>query len=166
MSIESISQKFVRHSDASDMMISLVEWEAVLSEVEALRAENAELKAERIEIKHAVMFSPSSANWSEELKRMLGSDARKGIDAIENSHRDSIPRIKAEAIREAFADPDHTVSKDEADDLGRVLLAICKEPLREARTAVDTLTPQVRTSLIRLYFRLLQRAEEERGQRH
>jgi len=74
--------------------------------------------------------------------------------------------FEAEAIREAFADPDHTVSKDEADDLGRVLLAICKEPLREARTAVDTLTPQVRTSLIRLYFRLLQRAEEERGQRH
>lgn len=74
--------------------------------------------------------------------------------------------FEAEAIREAFANPDHVVSKDEADELGRVLLAICKEPLAEARTAVDGLTPQVRTSLIRLYFRLLQRAEEERGQKH
>lgn len=72
----------------------------------------------------------------------------------------------AEEIREAFSVPDRTVSKDEADELGRVLLAICKEPLGAARSAVDGLAPQVRTSLIRLYFRLLQRAEEERGLRH
>lgn len=72
----------------------------------------------------------------------------------------------AEAIREAFATPDRAVSREEADDLGRVLLAICKEPLPEARHAVDTLSDSARTSLIRLYFRLLQRAEEERGLKH
>ena len=74
--------------------------------------------------------------------------------------------FEAEAIREAFAQPDRALSTEDADEVGRVLLAICKEPLPVARHAVDGLEAQARVSLIRLYFRLLQRAEEERGLRH
>jgi hypothetical protein len=74
--------------------------------------------------------------------------------------------FEAEAIREAFAQPDHVLSTRDADEVGRVLLAICREPLPVARHAVDGLDASARVSLIRLYFRLLQRAEEERGLRH
>ena len=71
-----------------------------------------------------------------------------------------------EAIREAFALPDGAMSAEDADDVGRALLAICREPLPFARQTVDGLSPSARTSLIRLYFRLLERAEEGCGRRH
>lgn len=71
-----------------------------------------------------------------------------------------------EAIREAFALPDRAVSSEDADDVGKALLTICREPLHFARRAVEELRPSARISLIRLYFRLLERAEEGRGLRH
>jgi hypothetical protein len=71
-----------------------------------------------------------------------------------------------ESIHAAFAAPERALSRDDADEVGRALLAICREPLPAARRAVDGLDPSARTSLIRLYFRLLLRAEEERGRRH
>lgn len=74
--------------------------------------------------------------------------------------------FEEEAIREAFAGPDRAVSREDADEVGRALLAICREPLPSARHAVDGLSESARISLIRLYFRLLERAEEESGHRH
>ena len=50
--------------------------------------------------------------------------------------------------------------------VGHALLTICKEPLPVARTTVAGLTDTARCSLIRLYFRLLDRAEEERSAVH
>lgn len=76
-------------------------YDQIVAERDHLRERVAELEAERREIKHAVKFAPSSAHWSEELKRLLGADARSGIDALERNHRDSIQHIKAQAIREA-----------------------------------------------------------------
>jgi hypothetical protein len=74
------------------------------------------------------------------------------------------PLFEAAAIREAFEAPDADapVDREDADDVGQALLAICREPPAVARGAVDTLTPRARTSLIRLYFRLLDRAYDEK----
>lgn len=70
------------------------------------------------------------------------------------------------AILAAFARPDAPVAAEEADAVGHALLAICKEPLPVARAAVQALPEPARLSLIRLYFRLLDRANEERPLRH
>ncbi len=71
-----------------------------------------------------------------------------------------------EAIRRAFDGPDRAVSREDADDVGRALLAICRDPVDVARGAVDLLAPSAHLALIRLYFRLLDRAQEGRPVRH
>ena len=70
------------------------------------------------------------------------------------------------AILAAFAAPDAPVAREDADAVGHALLTICKEPLAVARAAVQTLPESARVSLIRLYFRLLHRANEELPLRH
>ena len=72
----------------------------------------------------------------------------------------------ADQIREAFALPDRAVQREDADEIGQVLLSICRDPLGVARVAVNGLAPDARLALIRLYFRLLDRAEQERGLTH
>jgi len=74
------------------------------------------------------------------------------------------PLFDADAIREAFDGPDSDapVAREEAHEVGQALLAICREPPRVARGTIATLTPGARTSLIRLYFRLLDRAHTEK----
>ncbi len=72
------------------------------------------------------------------------------------------PLFEREAIMAAFELPDAPVAREDADEVGQVLLTICKEPLPVARGAVATLSAPARLALIRLYFRLLARAEEER----
>jgi DNA-directed RNA polymerase specialized sigma24 family protein len=66
-----------------------------------------------------------------------------------------------EAIRAAFEAPDEVVTPDEANLVGEALLVICREPLDTARASIDALPPDARTALIRLYFRLLDRAGGE-----
>jgi hypothetical protein len=70
------------------------------------------------------------------------------------------------AILEAFAAPDAPVAREDADAVGQALLTICKEPVGAARAAVSALSGSARLSLIRLYFRLLDRAQEEQPARH
>ena len=70
------------------------------------------------------------------------------------------------AILAAFEAPDAPVAREDANAVGHALLAICKEPLHVARAAVATLPESARVSLIRLYFRLLHRANEDRPLRH
>lgn len=70
------------------------------------------------------------------------------------------------AILAAFEAPDAPVAPEDANAVGQALLTICREPLRAARAAVDTLPERARVSLIRLYFRLLDRANEEQPLRH
>jgi hypothetical protein len=72
------------------------------------------------------------------------------------------PLFERDAIHAAFAGPDLPVAREDANEVGQALLTICKEPLDVARGAVAMLSDPARLSLIRLYFRLLDRAEEER----
>jgi hypothetical protein len=74
------------------------------------------------------------------------------------------PLFDASAIREAFdaPDADAPVAREDASEVGQALLTICRDSPRAARGAVETLTPAARTSLIRLYFRLLDRAHVEK----
>ncbi len=76
------------------------------------------------------------------------------------------PLFDRDAILLAFEDPDLPVSREDANEVGQALLAICREPVEVARGTVDTLSSSARLSLIRLYFRLLDRAQEERPSRH
>src|SRR5690349_21226366 len=69
-------------------------------------------------------------------------------------------------IRAAFAAPDEQVSRDQANAIGDALLTICKEPLNSARGTVDALPEKARVALIRLWFRLLDRAGAEAQPRH
>lgn len=70
------------------------------------------------------------------------------------------------AIRAAFEGPDAPVLRDDANAVGGALLAICRDPLPVARAAVASLPESARVSLIRLYFRLLDRANEAQPLRH
>jgi hypothetical protein len=70
------------------------------------------------------------------------------------------------AILEAFAAPDLPVAREDSDAVGQALLAICKEPLAVARETIASLPDSARLSLVRLYFRLLDRAQEETPLRH
>lgn len=85
---------------------------------------------------------------------------------IQEGLRGHHPLFDAEHIREAFAVDDRAVAPEDSDEIGEVLLSICRDPLDVARIAVDALAPEVRLALIRLYFRLLDRAEQERGLKH
>lgn len=76
------------------------------------------------------------------------------------------PLFERDAILAAFELPDAPVAREDANEVGHALLTICKEPLPVARSAVAGLTDSARFSLIRLYFRLLDRAEEERAAVH
>jgi hypothetical protein len=85
---------------------------------------------------------------------------------IEEGLRGHHPLFEPGEIREAFAIEDRPVTRGEADAVGAALLAICESPLDAARFVVDGLALGARLALIRLYFRLLDRAQEDRGGRH
>jgi hypothetical protein len=72
------------------------------------------------------------------------------------------PLFDREAILAAFQTPDAPMAREDANEVGQVLVTICKEPLEVARLAIAALSHSARLSLVRLYFRLLDRAEEER----
>ncbi|HEX9243736.1 MAG TPA: hypothetical protein VF875_14925 [Anaeromyxobacter sp.] len=73
------------------------------------------------------------------------------------------PLFERDSILAAFALPDAPVAREDANEVGHALLAICRDPLRVARGTIAQLSDSARISLIRLYFRLLDRAEEERA---
>jgi DNA-directed RNA polymerase specialized sigma24 family protein len=76
------------------------------------------------------------------------------------------PLFEPDEIRAAFQVPDKPLDALAADQVGQALLAIAREPAHAARGAIDALSPRSRTALIRVYFRLLDRAEEERQLSH
>jgi hypothetical protein len=76
------------------------------------------------------------------------------------------PLFEADDIRAAFSVPDKPLDALAADQVGQALLAIAREPAHAARGAIDALSPRSKTALIRVYFRLLDRAEEERQLSH
>ncbi len=76
------------------------------------------------------------------------------------------PLFDRAAILEAFDAPDAPMAREDANAVGRALVTICKEPLEVARAEVAALPGSARLSLVRLYFRLLDRAQEEQPLRH
>lgn len=70
------------------------------------------------------------------------------------------------AILAAFRTPDAPVLPEDAPAVGQALLAMCRDPLPMARSVVDALPESALSSLIRLYFQLLERAGEEQPLRH
>lgn len=76
------------------------------------------------------------------------------------------PLFEPEEIRAAFQVPDRPLNALDADEVGQVLLAIAREPAHAARGVIDALSPPSRVALIRVYFRLLERAEQERRLSH
>lgn len=76
------------------------------------------------------------------------------------------PLFERDAILAALAEPDLPVTRADANAVGQALLAICRDPPEVARGAVASLAGTARLALIRLYFRLLDRAQEEQPLRH
>ena len=76
------------------------------------------------------------------------------------------PLFDRDAILRAFEEPDRPVSREDANEVGQALLAMCRDPGDVARGTVATLRPEAHLALIRLYFRLLDRAQEEQPSRH
>lgn len=76
------------------------------------------------------------------------------------------PLFERDAILAALEMPDAPVAREDATAVGQALLAICREPPAVARGVVAALPRSAHRALIRLYFRLLDRAQEERPQRH
>ena len=84
------------------------------------------------------------------------------IEGLRGHH----PLFEPDEIRAAFAVPDRPLTATDADEVGQALLAMAREPAHAARGAIDALPPKSRIALIRVYFRLLERAEEERRLSH
>ncbi len=76
------------------------------------------------------------------------------------------PLFDRDAIMAAFAMPDSPVAREDADAVGQALLAICRERPDVARGALAALPLSAHKALIRLYFRLLDRVQEEQPLRH
>jgi hypothetical protein len=96
----------------------------------------------------------------EKIATLAPGRLNKLLDHGLNGHH---PLFSADEIRVAFEAPDSPVSIEDANEVGAALLTMCREPVPVARGTVDTMTPRARISLIRLYFRLLDRAHEERA---
>ncbi|HET6414306.1 MAG TPA: hypothetical protein VFG53_19810 [Anaeromyxobacter sp.] len=84
------------------------------------------------------------------------------IEGLRGHH----PLFDPDEIRAAFSVPDRPLNATDADEVGQALLAIAREPAHAARGAIDALSLPSRTALIRVYFRLLDRAAEERRLSH
>jgi hypothetical protein len=76
------------------------------------------------------------------------------------------PLFERAEILAAFDEPDAPIAREDANDIGQVLLTICKDSVEASRSALATLPAAPRLALIRLYFRLLDRAQEEQPLRH
>jgi hypothetical protein len=76
------------------------------------------------------------------------------------------PLFERDAIVAALATPDVPVAREDAPAVGQALLAICRDSPAVARGVVAALPGSAHTALIRLYFRLLDRAQEEQPLRH
>jgi len=87
-------------------------------------------------------------------------------DLLVQGLRGHHPLFDRDAILSALEEPDLPLTREDAGAVGQALLAICRDPPDVARGALATLGDSARLSLIRLYFRLLDRAQEELPLRH
>ena len=84
-----------------------------LRRLAAVEAENDDLLENG---KQAVRWAPSSAHWSNELKRLFGEDAREGINVLESRLRDT--QTERDALRELLREALESLTcGDTGDDL-------------------------------------------------
>ncbi len=76
------------------------------------------------------------------------------------------PLFDRDDIVAAFAEPDAPVAREDASAVGLALLAICRDPPAVARGVVRALPDSAHVALVRLYFRLLDHAQEQQPLRH
>ncbi len=76
------------------------------------------------------------------------------------------PFFEREAILAAFETPDAPVAREDASAVGHALIAMSREPVDVARQAVEALSGSARLALVRIYFRLLERAQSAQPLRH
>jgi hypothetical protein len=85
---------------------------------------------------------------------------------LRQSLRGHHPLFEPEQIRDAFDGPDVPMGVPEARAVEAALLAMAREPLAAARARIAGLDARSRRALVRLWFRLLDRAAEERPSVH
>ncbi len=98
-------------------------------------------------------------------KLSLQAPGRLSVILIEGL-RGHHPLFEPDEIRAAFESPDRPLDAVAADQVGQALLAMAREPAHAARGTIDSLSLSSRSALIRVYFRLLERAAEERKSAH
>lgn len=98
-------------------------------------------------------------------KLSLQAPGRLSVILVEGL-RGHHPLFEPDEIRAAFELPDRPLDAVSADEVGQALLAIAREPAHAARGTIDALSFPSRSALIRVYFRLLERAAEERRSAH
>lgn len=84
------------------------------------------------------------------------------IEGLRGHH----PLFERDAIFAALAAPDAPVAREDAPAVGQALLAICRDSPAVTRGVIAALPGSAYSALIRLYFRLLDRAQEEQPLRH
>jgi hypothetical protein len=77
------------------------------------------------------------------------------------------PLFDLEDIRAALAaEPLRALDPAHADEVGKTLVALSRDAFPLVRMRVETLAPDARDALIRLYFRMLERSSEVRTKVH
>jgi hypothetical protein len=87
-------------------------------------------------------------------------------DILVEGLRGHHPLFEPDEIRAAFEIPDRPLDAVAADEVGQALLAMARAPAHAARGTIDALSLPSRSALIRVYFRLLERAAEDRRSAH
>jgi len=76
---------------------------------------------------------------------------------LEGARSGHHPLFDLEEIRAAFVGPEVPVGRHNAEELGRALIAVARDPFA-ARGVLGALAHGLRSAFIRIYFRLLERA--------
>jgi hypothetical protein len=78
-------------------------------------------------------------------------------DLLRGARSGHHPLFAPGEIRRAFESPEVPVTRDNAGELGEVLIALARDPL-EGAAVLRRLSDRSRSALIRVWFRLLERS--------
>ena len=80
------------------------------------------------------------------------------VQLVQEGIRGHHPLFSADEIRAAFRAPERVVNCKESNEIAKALLAMTQLSLNEAQENMRLLAPDIRDIVIKLYFRLLERA--------